>query len=270
MAQLDRKKIVSNGWRQGAVVYAKQVREADPELGLDFQDTDLAILISHDCDIVHSDAANEPAVEWLHVRQITKRDGRFLYGKNPRRLHFEHEGRCYEATGHWRFTTPRAILVEFSAGSIPALSKKLTGQLAAWIAKRYDRAAFPDEFNKRVGNKRVEIANVIDKTHEFLRSILISVQPATDELTADQAYTVSLFGVMAQQDYDAPDKREPCQTVISEIENLLSSCDGINVEDCMLRSDKDISLADLDYLVEWDFDYLTVADESGGDKATSS
>ncbi len=187
-------------------------------------------------------------------------DGSYLHGKNPRRLHFEHDGKSYEAVARRRFGTSREVLLKFSAGSLPPLSKKLTSQIANWIAKRYKRPAFPDEFNKRVDNR--EIGNIIDKAHEFLRSILISVRPPDEELPHGQPYTVSLFGVMAHDDYLDEHKREACQTVIDEVESVLSGCEGINVEDCMLRSDQEISLADLDYLAEWDFDYLTVADDA--------
>jgi hypothetical protein len=142
VAQIDRDKIESNGWRQGAVVYLKQLREVFPQLGFDFGDDDLAVLVSHDCDVVHRNAANEPEVEWLHVRPIKKGDGCFLHGKNPRRLHFEHEGKCYETRAYMRFRTRREALLELSAGPLPALSKKLTSQIANWIAKRYSRPAF--------------------------------------------------------------------------------------------------------------------------------
>jgi hypothetical protein len=67
---------------------------------------------------------------------------------------------------------------------------------------------------------------------------------------------------MAQEDYDDAVKRESCQAVIDELESLLSGCDGIAVEDSRLSPDTEISLADLDYLAEWDFDYLTIADEA--------
>jgi hypothetical protein len=260
---LDRNKIESNGWRQGAVIHIKQLRKAVPLPDVDFGDDDLAILVSHDCDIIHHDAANEPVVEWLHVRPINKTDGRLLHGKNPRRLHFEYNGKSYETRAYMRLITPRPALLEFSVGSVPALPKKLTSQIANWIGKRYSRAAFPDEFNKRVGTKRAAIANAVDKDHEFLRAILIRVEPQTAELPANQAYEVLLTGIMAQADYDNPVKREPCQAVISELESLLSDCDGIDVEDCRLCPDTKISLADLDYLVEWDFDYLSIADGGG-------
>jgi hypothetical protein len=237
-----------------------QIREAVGGSPFEFQDDELAILVSHDCDIVHRDLRNEPTVEWLCVRPVIKVDGFYLHGKNPRRLHFEHDGKSYEGVARRRFGTPRELLLKFSAGSLPPLSKKLTSQIANWIAKRYKRPAFPDEFNKRVDNRA--IGNIIDKAHEFLRRILISVRPPSEELPAGQPYAVSLVGVMARDDYEDAGKREACQGVICEVESLLSGCEGINVEDCMLRPDTEVSLADLDYLVEWDFDHLTVADES--------
>lgn len=47
------------------------------------------------------------------------------------------------------------------------------------------------------------------------------------------------------------------RALISKVEALLGGCQGINVNDCLLHSDKDVSMEAMDYLSEWDFDYLT-------------
>jgi hypothetical protein len=264
VAGFDIRTIDENGWRQGSVCDAK-------ELGLAGASTPsstaqaLAILVSHDCDIVHRNKANEPNVEWLVAHQIEKLKTQFLYGKNPRRLHFEHAGKCYEALAHNRLTTPRDWLCKFAAGPLPKLPLPLTGQIANWLGKRYSRPAFPDEFNKRLENLSA-IQEAIAKAHDFLRAILIRLDPIDKELAAEEQYQVSLFGIMFDRNYNDAIKREKCQALISEIESLLSECNGVEVNDCSLRSDVDVSLADLDVLVEWDFDYLTVSATDKPDK----
>jgi hypothetical protein len=66
---------------------------------------------------------------------------------------------------------------------------------------------------------------------------------------------------MTNDDFEDAAKRERCQTLMSEIEHMLDGCKGVEVSLCELRSDEQITLADLDYLVPWDFDYLTVPEE---------
>jgi hypothetical protein len=259
VAGFDIRTIDANGWRQGSVCDAKELRRLTEESAASSTEQALAILVSHDCDIVHRNTANEPNVEWLVAHEIEKLRTQFLYGKNPRRLHFEHAGKCYEALAHNRLTTPRDWLCKFASGPLPRLPSPLTGQIAIWLGKRYSRPAFPDEFNKRLGKNDSAIRETITRGHDFLRAILIRLDPSDKELAAEEAYQVSLFGVMFDHNYKDAAKREKCQALISEIESLLSECTGVQVNDCMLRSDVDVSLADLDVLVEWDFDYLTVS-----------
>ena len=255
MADFDIKTVDANGWRQGSVCDARELHQLCG-VGSPTEHR-LAILVSHDCDIVHRNAANEPFVEWLVEHEIKKLKREFLYGKNPRRLHLEHAGKCYEVLAHSRCTTPRDCLLKFRAG--PKLTSKLMGQIADWLGKRYSRPAFPDAFNDRLGKNDSEIREAIAKGHELLRAILIRVEPIDRELSAEKPYQVSLFGVMKDRDYNDPAKRENCQALISEVESLLADCDGVQVDDCQLRSDAHVSLAELDFLEEWDFDYLTVS-----------
>jgi hypothetical protein len=74
-----------NPWRQGHVLPAASARE----LGLVHNEADddpVALVISHDCDIVASND-KEPDCEVIPGRHIELPDGNFTNAKNPRRLH---------------------------------------------------------------------------------------------------------------------------------------------------------------------------------------
>jgi hypothetical protein len=70
----------------------------------------LAILVSHDCDIVNLDLTKEPLADWLIARRVQTLDGSCLYGKNARKLPFQHNGVFYEVLAYERVSTSRKLL----------------------------------------------------------------------------------------------------------------------------------------------------------------
>jgi hypothetical protein len=261
--QIDRNKIKENGWRQGAVCPFQTLSESsesgDSCKALPQSDGALAILVSHECDIVNGDLTKEPLADWLIARRVQTLDGSCLYGKNSRKLHFEHEEVFYEVLAHERSSTSRKLLEKISAEPWRALSYLLTKQVAELLSKRYIRPAYPDAFNERITEARKQAKKALKKDHELFRLILIKVHP-NQELPADQTYSVSVVGVMRGADHRNSEKLEQGASAIAELELLLAECKGIKVEECSLRTDEEVRLSWLDYYVPWDFDYLTFQD----------
>jgi len=267
--QIDRKKIQENGWSQGAVCPFHTL-SGSPESGdnckaLHQSEGALAILISHDCDIVNGDLTKEPFADWLIARRIKEHDGVFLYGQNSRKLHFQHNGSFYEVLACERLSTPRVLLEKISAEPLQALTLPLTKLVAEWLSKRYIRPAYPDAFNKRIKKVKKQLAKALEKDHdhELFRSILIKLHPADKELLPDQTYSVAIAGVMREADYGDAQKRERGQRIIDELEHNLADCEGIEVQECRLRSDEEVRLSWLGHYVPWDLDYLTFQDLEG-------
>jgi hypothetical protein len=261
--QIDRKKIQENGWHQGAVCPFQTLSEspesaesckAFPQSG-----GELAILISQDCDIVNDNLTKEPFADWLIARCIKELDGTCLYGKNARKLHFQHNGIFYEVLAYERVSTSRKLLEKISAEPSQVLPSLLTKQAAEWLSKRYIRPAYPDAFNKRINEAKKQAKKTLKKDHELFRLILIKIHP-NKELPADQTYSVSIVGVMRGTDYRNAQKCERAQRVLDDLEVHLADCEGIKVEECRPRSDEEVRLSWLDYYVPWDFDYLTFQD----------
>jgi hypothetical protein len=165
MAQWER----DTPWRQGQLL----TDEAIVALGLGgptpSQDI-AAVVISHDCDLAQSVEA-EPYAELIVGRYIDSVQGSFTHCKNLRRLHLD----CTAGP------TPRSI--ELLVGNRTAVSKVSSGALSLsdasssrsapslsdylprhdvamtfrerrvlqrWLAARYERASFPDEFDRRL------------------------------------------------------------------------------------------------------------------------
>lgn len=74
-------------WRQGSVLAKKDFQA----VGLtDVPDADLAIAISHDCDIANDNLDIEPVVEFIYACILNQRNGNYTHGKNPRTLHLDY------------------------------------------------------------------------------------------------------------------------------------------------------------------------------------
>jgi hypothetical protein len=265
--QIDRKKIQENGWHQGAVcpfhTLSGSSESGDNCKALRQSEGALAILVSHDCDIVNGNLTKEPFADWIIARCIEKPGGVYLYGQNSRKLHFEHNGSFYEVSACERLSTPRELLEKVSAEPSQALTGPLIKLVAEWVSKRYIRPAYPDAFNERIKKAKKQLTRALEKDHdhELFRSILIKIEPRDKELLADQTYSVFIAGVMREADYGDAQKRERGQRIIDELEHNLADCEGIEVQECRLRSDEEVRLSWLDYYVPWDFDYLTVQDQ---------
>jgi hypothetical protein len=259
---VNRDLIRSNGWRQGAL---SQPTELSPLFKPDWfpqiavTNGALAILISHDCDILNHSLSKEPSVQWLMATPIKKLNSRCTNGMNCRTFHFEYNGSKYEVTAQRRLETPRNLLQNKSA-EIQPLSRDLTANLAHWISKRFYRPAFPDEFNRRLSSVANEIREKLDADHSLLKSIFIKIHP-NEELPDQAEYAVSLLGVMSNDEYAVTESREKSQAVLDALETYLNECKGIAVVDSRLSAQEAIALTIFDDHVPWDFDYLTFRDQ---------
>ena len=127
---------------------------------MDPQDADnhAVVVISHDCDIAQPETA-EPCVEVIVGRFIPAANGTYSFGKNVRTLHLECTGgashRVIELVASARVPIYKAEGRHPSLlRHVPALDVRLSPHqraiLQRWLASRYWRSAFPDEFDRRL------------------------------------------------------------------------------------------------------------------------
>jgi len=209
-------------------------------------------VISHDCDLARG-LAKEPWVEVIIVQPITgKVLGDQTRMKNPRALDFN--GRLdgapvtCRALAADRILLPKAVF----AGHTPAgfLDTDPPGLLASWIARRYIREAFPNEFEKRWRPARKAIRDHLQETGTHLDAIFLSLDGR--ELGPDETYVVIARGSMLSEDHADPAKRTLAQQALDGAMARLTQCDGIDVEEAILLSEADLSLDDIRLLKRWD------------------
>lgn len=150
-------------WRQGGLL----TRDACKALALvhpEGQDRTVVVVASHDCDLTQS-PSKEPIVEVVVGCKIDKLDGSCTHAKNSRKLHIEFTGDVpllVELEASRKIGVSKEVLYKFDPQENIKLIPERCGAYQHWLASRYRRSAFPDEFERRL-LKETKLAEKIAK-----------------------------------------------------------------------------------------------------------
>jgi hypothetical protein len=181
----------STPWKQGTVL----AREDFAEVGLaDVTDADLAVAISHDCDIANDNLEVEPSVEFILARIVNKRDGNCALGKNPRTLHLSYTQEAssivLELSALRKIAIPKDILVKLQPSSAYQIAEPVY-VLSSWLALRYNRHAFPNSLVERLKPVFSRLEEAGKKNSIGILSFRILYEPK-EELSPDEEYILWL------------------------------------------------------------------------------
>jgi len=151
-------------WRQGHLLGGDAIEVLSLHHS-ESPDQSLVIVASHDCDLAQS-PEGEPVVEVVVGRLVTQGDGNFTHAKNARKLHIEFVGAVvfwaeFEATA--KQSINKRLLNDFVPRPEANLSPENQAILQMWLASRYRRSAFPDEFERRLTSKEFKLHEKIAK-----------------------------------------------------------------------------------------------------------
>jgi hypothetical protein len=256
----------NSSWRQGDIVSASdlcRLVESPRE-----NDTTVGIVVSHDCDLAAS-AEKEPFVELISA-SVIKRLGQDSNAKTARRLHIQYatdaEPACYQLSANQKFFVPKAKLFELT----PAPNSRLYAEgrriLQRWLAARYDRSAFPENFESRLrqrptatGKSLVEsIALALDDAGQHVRALLFDVDRGEEcertEMSDSYRLGIVVLYVGNPEDDIACEK---AQEVVAKLEKLFDGIHGIVLDYCDAVSDAVLSVQEATQLKEWRLEYLS-------------
>ncbi len=168
-------------WRQGHLLDAKAVSA----LGLKHPDTPentVVVVATHDCDLAQ-EPHGEPNIEVIVGRTIAvnEKDGNCTHAKTARRLHIEIGGDAslwleLDATG--KTFISKTQLASFMPRTGLRLAPQDHATFQMWLASRYRRSAFPDEFERRLTketNLAEKIAKAVKPHGELLTGVFFDV-----------------------------------------------------------------------------------------------
>lgn len=178
-------------------------------------DQTLVIVASHDCDLAQGPEV-EAAVEVIVGRLVANGDGNCTHAKNARKLHVEFGGDAafwaeFEATG--KFSVDKLKLNEFAPRADAQLPPEKQAIFQMWLASRYRRSAFPDEFERRLTSKEFKLHEKISRAvkpyGELIAGVFFDVDEGAEVARGgpDDSYTLDITILhAAEPDFDAAEK----------------------------------------------------------------
>lgn len=269
MAEWDR----DTPWRQGNLLGSDAVdalKLRHPE----FQEKTLVIIATHDCDLAqHPDA--EPRIEVI-VGHLTDKDGTYAHAKSARRLHIEFSG----ADVFWaefdaiaKLSIAKADLAQFSPRSDAHLTPESHATFQMWLASRYRRSAFPDEFERRL-TRETKLAEKITKAvkphGDLIAGVFFDVDDGAEVIRegATETYTLDITILhTAEPDFLAADKAATDAAMAIEKafkEKLFEptkTWQHIELRSCEPISESVMTYFDFKRLKRWRLEHISLAAE---------
>ncbi len=195
-----REEIIRNGWSQGCIIKFNQIPEDDVlckegKLG----EKTLLLVISQSCDVVNE---GENHVECLVLRFIKAKSFRqdFTTGLNPRKLHIDYKGVCYEIHAYEFVFLKKKFLVENACEQGSLLDDEHLNIVKSFKANRYVRTGLPESAAKLIEHsvfKSEDLKTILSENGHTLHSIRVQVI----EL-AENKFSVAVIMLVKQQYFD--------------------------------------------------------------------
>lgn len=239
------------------------LRSCEPPLRKELLVRDWFLIVtSQDCDVVHHSLSAEPWVELIAVTPADKENGNLLHLRNPRRLQFylnlKGNRRLMEVSVHDRCRIPRELLADQPPDTETSLQPDDVSCLIRWLARRYDRSALPDTFNKRLQPCQVKIKKLLGKASAVIQQLLIAIDP-WEELPEGTNYNATVLGTIRADDYQDTSKIRTAEETLLQLEEVVSAVGGIDIR-VEVRSESDVSLHTVRSFQLWDFESLSFSE----------
>ena len=254
--------VKNNGWRQGSILSSQLVLELqEADILPSFSCNGTFVVVSHDCDITNHSFENEPNAEVIFGEKIEssdRKDGNKRWGKNSRMLQIDRDDEKLEFSANKRYVFPRMYLAKHKPAA--AFETERSQELVCWIALRYNRRAFADEFNDRIKPGARKLRGKLKSKGDVISGMYLVV--SDEELDSSEEYEVIFWASMREQDFENPDKRKKAMKLLGTIESEIDGCEGISIEEAELKSESEISISDIRLMKRWDiYNDLTLRDE---------
>lgn len=264
----------NNSWRQGSVLSI----EAMKSLGLVNTDTHaipMAVVITHDCDLAEA-SGRDNNVEVIVGQFIEQVKGDYAHAKNARCLQLEY--RCGEhAVAVELKATAKALVEKKSLASFePRAEMKLDARghsiLQTWLAARYRRSAFPEEFESRLKTAKLhrKIGKAMERSGQNIIAIFFDVDQGEERFREgpDDMYELGVYLL-----YDTTQNAIEAHTIADQAAKEITAAfktafqaEGsrawkqINLLYCEAMSDQAMTYAQSRLFKQWRLEYMSLED----------
>ncbi len=254
--------VKDNGWRQGSFLPSAMAISLAAEHGC--ENASHAVVISQDCDVTYDELDVEPYVEILFLHPLDAINAGLQDGKSSRILHLEAsegtEKRFFKAQPWNQARVRREILSTSSPDSSLSFNTGTLRGMIQWVADRYTRTGFPDEFVKRIEAVDASLKKLMKKEGGAFWRILVHLN-SSEELDADTGYGMECVCAVWPEVWEDKKSREKAEAAAVTLKKLLEGCSGIELDEFEVNSTDELPLSYLHHYRPWDvFNYLTNRD----------
>jgi len=259
-------------WRQGHLLND----DAIDALGLRhpvYPEQTVVAVATHDCDLAQ-DPEWEPRVEVV-IGCTADKDGNCTHAKNARKLHVEFNG---DATFWGEFEAVAKVAVDklelnrFHPRTDARLVVENHAIFQMWLASRYRRSAFPDEFERRLTSKEFKLADRIAKAvkphGELIAGVFFDVDEGKETMRdgPGDTYTLDII-ILHAADPDFMAAEAAAQKAAQAIESAFNeklfaptrSWQHIELRSCEAISESVLSYHEFKQLKRWRLEHISLA-----------
>ncbi|MCP1232230.1 hypothetical protein [Acetobacter indonesiensis] len=264
-------------WRQGHLVSDEGISVLGMRSAGDSDTSTALVIATHDCDLAQA-SDSEPYVEVMVGRFISREDvdGNFTHAKNARKLHVEFTGSNSSVWVQMEATSKEKASKDMFSGLSPQTELRLSPENYAifqmWLASRYRRSAFPDEFERRL-TRNTKLADKISKILRPLGDQIVGIFFDVDdgiEITRegpDDTYTLDITILHAvEPDFDTAEKaaEKAVQNLESEFQKKCYDAETgrwkeIELRFCTAISEGALNYSEFKTLKKWRLDHISLA-----------
>jgi hypothetical protein len=263
----------STSWRQGSVI-DRDTLIAIGAVPADAPGDCVGVVINHDCDLALDDITVEPLVEFIVGSDQPRPNGNFSWAKSTRTLQVEikkaGEPAIIQLGANNKQAVSKERLAPFEPDGRYTLESRQLAALREWLAARYNRTAFPDEFNRRLDASGApeKLKKLLATSTDLISFIYFDLKGRErDELPAEVPYdlAVVLVHFPGEEPSEVSDKADELADRIDTALNakLVDPKCGIAFKGCMTVSEDDIRLGEAQTLMRWRLDFITLKAGAG-------
>lgn len=270
----------STPWRQGYIVDSKTLAQLGITIDGHDQEKLIAVVATHDCDLAQL-AAGEPEVELILGKVLAdKLDGNYTHCKTARRLHIELTGTddhllCeFDASKRVRapkeHEDPSKAFVSYQPTHAALMNGQERSIFQRWLAARYRRSSFPDEFDRRLRDTKVaeRLAKLFRDSGNHIPAVFFDVDQGVERTRegSNDLYELSIL-VLYKTDEDPEVAEQAALTAAKAIEKLFQNrCrtdtgkawEWIELVEIDVISDEALTYGQSLNLTRWQADYVSL------------
>jgi hypothetical protein len=270
-------------WRQGALLSVTDLQAAGLISGGTIENV-VGVVVSHDCDISQG-IDKEPDIEIIVATMGRPLDGNFSHGKNSRTLQVtaaigdQSSTAALEllATGKRKIEKSKIVSAK-PVGALQPVEKEI---LQRWLASRYRRSAFSDQFNDRLNDcgLKSKLEAVLKKLQKHISGIYFLIDDGEDitHIGEDDPFSLAVY-VLYSTSADPVDAQKEAAEACAKIDaDFKSKCrpaaawKNFELVACQPISDETMTFAQANKMQRWNADHISyrttppgVIDEGNG------